>query len=260
VIKNRVEILKYFNPDLELYGLFGGDMAGYGKALATLDGDLRHIYKLKNIDNEWAWLHGDLAVLEWYEACGKDIDFDRVYLVEWDALVLEPLSDAFNHIPEDAIGLTRLCYLDQIKDWWYWTKESPHKEEWQEFMKRVVEKYDYKGRQKVSIFPLPVFPKKFLEEYSQIDVETVQAGGGEKPLVHDEIRAPLYAELLGFEMKDTGFFPKTKNKEKKFFNADNFMVKKWRILKELSKKKGRRVFHPYRGILELDLIAKYMKH
>jgi hypothetical protein len=259
IIENRLDILKYFNPDLDIYGLFGGDDRFFDWETGNIIEKTAHVYKLDMPYKGWAWVNGDLAMMQWFDNFGKSVQFDRLYLIEWDALILGSLNDIYRRVPIDAIGLTRINYLDVIKDTWHWTLRSPYKEQWQEFMKRGVAKHDYRGRQKVSLFGLPVFPRAFFEEYSNLELETITIDGIEKPLVHDEIRLPFYAEVLGYDMVDTGFSPKKKKDEKKYFNADNNIIKKRSILKELSIKDGRRVFHPYRNILELDLIYNYLK-
>lgn len=272
VVKNRIKLLKKYNPEIDIYGLFGGKEEDFPSMKRYLRRDLKNIYRVKPKYQGWMWLNGDLAVSEWYRKIGKDIDFDRVYLLEWDAIILASLKDAYKNIPKEGIGLTDLRSIEDAFEGWYWLNNEPWKGFWLELLNRVRKKYNYTGDEKVSIFGLPVFTKSFLENYSKVNIETTIYQKNIKEnrwdykylpeferkmvLCHDEIRLPLYAEILGYKMYDTGFLPKDKKEEEEYFNANGWEVKLTTILEEAKNPNGRKVFHPYRKIINLDELER----
>src|SRR5450759_351978 len=78
-------------------------------------------------------------------------------------------------------------------------------------------------------------PKSFLEKYSAIEIPE---------LGNDELRLPLFSQILGFKLYDTGlkkeWFDK---KEEEFFNCYKFYISSSSITKELARPSGRRAFH-----------------
>ena len=64
---------------------------------------------------------------------------------------------------------------------------------------------------------------------------------------HDEVRLPLFAQILGFGLADTGFYPRWMDPEiERVFNADSSEVDPALVASELAREAGRRVFHPCR--------------
>jgi hypothetical protein len=66
------------------------------------------------------------------------------------------------------------------------------------------------------------------------------------------LRLPLFGQILGYKLYDTGFYKNWFNaKEEKVFNCMAQDISLPAITKELSKTKGRRIFHPYRKIFKI---------
>lgn len=82
-----------------------------------------------------------------------------------------------------------------------------------------------------------VLPRAFLEKYTDISVPE---------LCQDELRLPLFSQILGFRLYDTGFY-----KEAGLFDWEREIATA-AIEKELLKPLGRRVFHPHYGVFSLD--------
>ena len=79
------------------------------------------------------------------------------------------------------------------------------------------------------------------EEYSKEEVPV---------LCHDEVRIPIIAQSLGYQLRDTGFFREWfSKKEFQFFNCNGTYISPEVIQRESSKPNGRRVFHPVREIV-----------
>ncbi len=243
VCKNKLELLQKFNPGIKVFGLFGGresELVAFKKVLKLY---LKNIYCIKGKSKYWKWANSDLAIRQWYKDYGKKLTFDVLHFIEWDMLLFAPISKLYKHIPKDGVGLTGLTKLKKIEKRWDWMYREPYRSRWAKLFEFVKDKYAYNKEPYACIGGGPCLPKKFLEKYAAIDVPE---------LAHDELRYPLFAQILGFKLYDTKFYRKFFDKnEERFFNAEKQDIKLSVIKKELSKSSGRRVFHPYRKVWRL---------
>lgn len=248
VCLNRIHLLNKYNPGIEIYGLYGGEKnASFYKN--KLKDHLEHFYSV-NKPEGWNWKNSDLAVRMWFKEYGKTVEFDTLHLIEWDMLLLDSLGSIYKQVPQGGIALTGLRPLREVDDKWDWLLEEPSKGEWKRLLELARSKFGYNDIPYASMGPGPSFPRSFLEKYSEIEVPE---------LAHDELRLPLFAQILGFKMFDTGFYKKWfNNEEKKFFNCKGREIKPEIIREELKKPNGRRVFHPYRKVF-LEETAKNQK-
>lgn len=247
VCKNHLDLLKKFNPEIKIYGLFGGSKKDLGKVRKIFDRKyLEKIYLIPNQDAKWKWQNGDLALIDWFKEVGNSIDFEMLHLVQWDLLMFDSIDKIYSKIPKNGIGLTGLVPLKKVEQKWDWTSEEPDKSEWNDLLNYAKKNFDYKKEPFASLGPGTCLPKKFLSEYSKIHVPE---------LVHDELRIPLFGQIFGFKLYDTGFYRSWFNsQEEKIFNCIPKDIKLGKIKEELAKKYGRKVFHPYRKIINLNLM------
>lgn len=249
VCVNRLKLLKRFNPHTNIYGLYGGLEQNHTKISKILKSYLEHSYCIQNKSKKWKWLHSDLSTNLWFRNYGKTLIFDRLYLIEWDLLLFDSLNNIYKHIPLEGIALTGLTDLKNVKSKWSWTNKEPYSQKWNELVEKVKKKYNYNQTLKASLGPGPCFPKKFLQKYSEMKLPET---------VNDELRLPLYTQILDFKLYDTGFYKKWfDTKEKKLFNCrKNMELSLANIEKELAKPNGRKVFHPYRKIFNINSSGK----
>ena len=94
-------------------------------------------------------------------------------------------------------------------------------------------------------------PRAFLAASEALDVPD---------LCHDELRLPLIAQLLGFPLFDTGFYPKWWDPEvEECFRADGAEIETAAIEREMARLGGRRVFHPCRRPLREHLLRRLLE-
>jgi hypothetical protein len=232
-------LLRYFNPGIEIYGLFGGEEKEFGKIREKLGDKFGHIYPITGKNSKWKWKNSDLALQLWYAEIGHRLAFDMLHVIEWDLIILKPLSELYSHIPEDGIGLSGLTLLKKIEATWPWTSKEPYKTEWRDLLLFVKEKYKYDSEPYACIAGGACFPRKYLEQYSTMNIPE---------LCNDELRMPLFAQILGFKLYDTGLYTWYDKNEEQFFNVEIQDIKTASIMNEFEKISGRRVFHPYRMI------------
>lgn len=242
VCQNRLSQLKKFNPDIAVYGLYGGSEDDPEGIQAALKSEFVSIYSLSGKSDEWKWEHSDLAVREWYSAIGKMLDFDMLHLLEWDLLLCDSLDKIYKNIP-NGVGLTGLVPLEAVQDGWSWTNKEPEKGEWEQLLSLAKEKFGYHDKPLASLGPGTCYSKSFLDNYSAIDVPEI---------CHDELRLPLFTQILGVPIYDTGFVRKWFDAEDRmYFNCRNEDIQLETIQKELANPHGRRVFHPVRCTVNL---------
>ncbi|MDR1169521.1 MAG: hypothetical protein LBK97_01640 [Prevotellaceae bacterium] len=52
---NRLQILKFYNPDVPVYGIYGGDESELSEFKYVLNSYCEDIYTVKNRSGEWKW-------------------------------------------------------------------------------------------------------------------------------------------------------------------------------------------------------------
>ena len=231
-------MLKKYNPGIEIYGLYGfADRRIYLEAKRSLRDEIIGIYYNKKKTKEWYKRNFDLATRDWFMNFGKEIDFDVLHIIEWDMLLFDSIEKLYSKVPESGVGLTGLRPIKEVEAIWDRTAEEPDRSLWKGFLSLVRKKYNYKGEPYGCIGPGTTLPREFLEEYSRVNPPET---------VHDELRVPVFAQILGFKLYDTGFYPKWCDKKvQETFNALPVEIKLSVIKRELLKKNGKRIFHPY---------------
>ena len=244
ICRNRARLLRTLNPGLEIHGLFGGDPEKLEEARHALGAELDSLYLLRHPDREWKWKNTDLAVRSWYRDAGAELEFDVVHSVQWDLLLLAPLSVLYRGVPGESLGLSGITTVDAIADRWHWTQNEPHRSELVQLKDLVRYRFGYDAPFRACLGPGYCLPRKFLDAYARADVPE---------LGHDEIRLPLFASILGFDASDTGFYPRWFDTlEERFFNAASDDIDERLIRLELARPRGRRAFHPFRREFALN--------
>lgn len=243
VCKNRLELLKKFNPNISIYGLYGGKISDYKQFKTKLSPYLKNICCIKNRSKDWKWKNSDLAINLWYKKIGNSVPFDMLHIIEWDLLLLDALDKIYKKIPKNGIGLTALTLLQNVENKWSWTSNDPEKSEWSNLLNFAKKKFDYRQKPFASLGPGACLPKSFIEKYRSLEFPEI---------CHDELRLPLFGQILKYKLYDTEF---CKNwfdaKDEKIFNCMGKNIGSAAIKKEFDKPTGRRVFHPYRKIFEI---------
>ena len=240
--RNHIELLRFFNPGLPVYGLYGGREWLAGHFQRGLSGLLDGFYTARGERRLWKWQNGDLLVRRWFQEVGHQIGFDMLHVVEWDLVLLDSITNLYRHIPAGGIGLTALRPLREMELVWHWTTAEPHKSEWRELLAHVRQTYGYQGEPQFCLGPGFCLPRAFLEGYARLQVPE---------LAHDELRLPLYGQVLGHELYRTGFCPGLPPKGMRVFNCARQPIRPQVVQAELGRADGHRAFHPVRFALRV---------
>jgi len=239
ICKNRLEILRKHNPDMKIYGLFGGQQSEAKKFKQYLGEYLDDFYVSPSKDSRWKWINGDLMILDWYKKRGKKMDWDSIAVVQWDALVFVSLRKYFGNIKKGQILLSGLKVLDKATEMrWHWTRpDKKERKNYLNFLEYIRKKYGYAGKPLSCLFIFQIFPRIFFEKYLMVKNRAVGML---------EYKVPIYANIfkIKFFKKDIGVWWFQK-KSKKPLNAETLEISKNYIESELKKKNGWRIFHPY---------------
>jgi hypothetical protein len=240
VCRSRIALLRELNPGVAVYGLFGGEQRALrvvGRRLLDLDG----LYSSRE-GARWNWQHGDLVLADWYRDVGSRIPFDVVHLIEWDLLLVEPLETLYASVPQGAVGLTALTPISELEQEWTWLRREENRGQWETLLARARAEWDYDGTPYGCLGPGSCFPRSFLEAYGAIDPPS---------LCNDELRLPLFAQILGFPIVDTRLRgPWRGEREDPFFHFRDRDIELSAIEAELAKPDGWRAFHPVRTRLD----------
>lgn len=249
ICANRLDLLHRFNPGAGIIGLWGGHRSRLQEAQQALASRLEYIWDIPVESPLWKWRHADLSLLMWYRHEGRRTPFDMLHLMEWDLLPLASLDRIYGEKGRNGVALTGLTPVERIQHDWYWTSVEPYATQWRRLQEHVRNRYGWQGPYFACQGPANAFSKAFLERYSQEEIPE---------LVHEELRIPLYAQALGFEVVG---LPRIYReimdpKAMKFFNCEKLPIRERTIRWELLKPWGRRVFHPYRKPWEVSLFHR----
>jgi hypothetical protein len=237
-------LLRTLNPDVPIYGLFGGPRRVPGRALRMLVGlDALHS---SSEPARWNWLHSDLAAAAWFREVGHRLPFDVLHVVEWDLLLLAPLESLYASVAEGSVGLTALTPTSELEQEWTWLRRESNRREWEALLTRARSEWGYDGTPHGCLAGGSCFPRSFLEAYAAIDPPV---------LCNDELRLPLFAQILGFPLADTRLRgPWRGERDHPLFHFRAADVSLEAIKAELAKPGGWRAFHPVRRRLDRAMI------
>lgn len=240
VCKNRLEILKKYNPDLKIFGLYGGAHENEELYKSELGTYLDDFYTSPSTDSEWKWFNGDIVLLDWYKKRGINLeDWDSVAVVQWDMLILDSLWNQFPNIKKDEIFISGMRELSKEKEVeWNWTRpENKERKRYKSFLSHIQKMYGYTQRVWSCLFMQQILPRSFFETLLNIDHYDVGFLEYKVPTYIKIFDLPVYEKDVGVCWSgDTREYP---------MNARPEEIQKEYIEDELTKKDGWRMFHPY---------------
>lgn len=254
--KERIRILQRFNSDTPIYGLYGGPKEKFDEAKAVLSDFLVNLQISSGDDRKYKWFHADQILKEWFLNYGKGLDFTFLYDYESDILTLKPLDEIYPRIGEKTIALSGVEKLEDVREGWNWTSKYPYKKAFEELCRFMGSTYGVKSPTWASLGPGPYFPKSFLEDFSSAKQpeELIEQ-------VISEIMYPYYAEVLGYEIVNTGLHPRWSDIKagEKYFNCNNISIEKETIIAEAQKPDGVQAFHPVKYSITLEEVMSWLE-
>jgi len=169
VCVNRLEILRFFNPDAAIYGLYGGENAQAEDFRRALDGYLDDFFAFPDgHSGEWKWLNVDQMITEWHRVRGRRLPWDTVFVVAWDMVVVGKLEALFSDLKPGEILLSGLRPVREIERWWYHVNRLnvPARAAYLAFLERMRNEHDFTGEPLACLLVIACYPRAFLDRYS----------------------------------------------------------------------------------------------
>jgi len=273
VCRNRLQLLKQYNPDSKIFGLYGGPKEEEDMFKEELKAYFDDFYSLAGLDGFWIWIHNDLSMLKWYEARGKDLEWDSVVICQWDMLAFESFEKVFAGIKKDEIYLPNFGRMKKAwEDSWYWTSKEHYEKALKEkpinlpymrgnllaFKKLIAEKYQYTKKPFIGMIMFGVIPRLYFEKFKTVEQKEIGFLEYKVPTYAKIFKIPVFNKYLGEYrlIPHKGFLNRIRNR---FFNRTNRCsmnalkrpIRPHYIRQELKKKNGWRVFHPYFEVFDL---------
>lgn len=188
--ENRLLLLRQHNPEARIYGLYGGDPSQAHVFQARLGKHLDDFYTFDQPrDAHWKWYHGDQMIVHWYRERGVQLEWDSLFIAQWDMLVFGHLDKLFAGLKQGEMLFSGLRPVREVDPWWWYIREnSPEREEYFRFLDFVRETYGFGGDPLCGEFIVICLPRTFIERYAEI---------ANPELGFLEYKIPIYAQIFG---------------------------------------------------------------
>jgi hypothetical protein len=194
------------------------------------------IFSLAEYAPGWKWRFGDLAVRQWFINVGSRVPFDVAHVIEWDLLLCRPLDVMYSHIAVDSIGLTGIRRVKDVEHFHPFISQEPMSLEWKNLLHWAKSNHAYALEPLLCLGPGYCVPRSFLESFSKFVMPEMSM---------DELRLPLAAQILGFNLSDTRLCRSFHMEDEvRVFNTVKQEVLLSTVVQELEQMRGRRAFHP----------------
>jgi hypothetical protein len=249
---NRVQLIRTFNPQVEVFGFFGGRLSETRPAQDYFRGVLKDVFSMQDKPALWKWGNQDLAIRAWHAEVGKNAEFDMLHFLEWDLVLFASLDELFGHVGPDTLGLTALTPIANIERDWLWTGIEPFRTDYVDLIHSVETEFKYNGQPQACFGVGGCYPRTFLDKYVAAPLPEI---------THNEIRLPLFAQILGYQLVDNGLSKGVFCEESEYaiFNVQRQEISVETMCSQLADPKGRRGFHPYYSILDIDRTTKCLR-
>lgn len=222
ICENRINNLNIKNPDIDIYGI-GEYVENYERLYKS---GMEHIHTIEDKSSRWKWLNGDLVIKRWFNDYGHTINFDRLYLVEWDMLLTDKINNIYPELSDDTVGLTG--YDKNLNNQWFNGRYDEINYIRQYF--KSNNNFNINNRINSIILPGLTVPKSFIELYNSFNIPKVG---------NDEIRISSVAEYSDYKIKPTELY------NNKYFNCSNSEISN----KDIKKDNNIKAYHSTTNIL-----------
>ncbi len=253
ICENRLRLMRKYNPDVPIYGFYGGDPSDSKLYSSSLSRYLDDFYEFEEQrDASWKWQNGDLMLADWFKYRGKSLSWDTIVVVQWDMLVIGPIYKIFSMLKKDEILISGLRPVSEVQQWGWVAEDQPERRErYLEFLQYLKLKYNFKQDPLCCLFLVACLPRKFMEKYSQIE---------NRELGFFEYRIPIYAQVFDTPLcMQHPFTPWWDRVEPmrwdSILRAVGIPISEYTIYKNLLLRRGARIFHPYHDVFP---VAKFL--
>jgi hypothetical protein len=245
ICADRVSLLRHKNPGTPIYVLYGGSAQGAAdmeKAIACFIDDFWMFDQQRSA--RWKWENGDRLIARWFACRGYSLDWDNIFVAQWDMLITTSIESLIGERPDHAAVFTGLLPLDEVRSWWKWSRGYRKKLRLAIFRARLILIERYFGPIFTAPFIIVFVSRCYVRRLSKIVM----------PLLgFIEYRCPTFAAAWGYNLWTTDQLeayrqanPNTTSipENRKIISASKVPVSNQIIRDETMKDNGSRVFHP----------------
>jgi hypothetical protein len=245
VCVNRAEWLRRDNPGTQIYCLFGGeleDAEGFRRALSGLIDDFYIFSETWPPDRKW--VHGDQMLAHWYLERGHSLEWDTIFLAQWDLALLTSVQTVCGSLKADELLLPGLRPISEIESFYNWIKPGHDRKRYEDFRRDLEESYRFPDEPLCCMFLAAALPRSFLQRYSS---EVTDNG-------FLEYKIPIYAQIWGHgfchdhSIKATWTHERKRGRWHRFWatvHSEKAPVRSVVVALNRLLPWGQRVFHPY---------------
>jgi len=235
---SRLRVLRHLNPDVPLYGIYGGASENEGQ-FEEVRGLLDDSWSASGLGTpRWRWLNLDKVVGEWFVARGRELEWDWLFEHQMDLLCARPIRDLLQGLSADEVLIADPPRTHTELLWSQWPWVCMGIGDLSQFMQaieaRVGASVDLFGGNIVYC----AVPRRFVEIY-QPYLE------GLPGLM--EYRMPTCARLLGFRFAAGGWQPERDTGHLTFSKQP---IPAEEVVAQLGRADGARLFHRVPQALE----------
>jgi len=239
--RERLRLLRHFNPDVPIYGLYGGPPEDWDDARRSVEDAVVHLHTWSAVDPYWKWLHTDLAVKEWFRAYGHAIPFDLLYEYDYDMLVCAPLHEVYPPLPANGLAFTAVRRTESMANRSQWIAHPEYRPSYLAFCDHLAGRYGVDSIEHIILGPGPLLTRRFLTAFCQLE---------DCDLVLNEISYPAFAQALGFTLVDNRFY---NEESERLFHCWGGSID-WKDIESELRSGLRRAFHPVKDRVTLEQV------
>lgn len=234
--------LRRLNPDVKIFAYYTGSPENRVTAAEAVEGFVDDYYAFPfDRPARWRWQHFDQMLVVWFEKRGRELEWDTVFLVQWDMLVAAPIQKIYPELMPNQALLTPVRCMSEIEDTWF--HAQPENSDLQGFRHWLKVRFGYNDE----IYATPVviagLPRCFF-------VAALDRGYPETGYI--EYTLPTMMYVYGIEVAYDTRYEVWWNPESVegcrpvgcTVSVDQVQIPRSQMYEELSRADGNRIFHP----------------
>lgn len=101
---HRLRIFRELNPFLKIYGICTAGVSQKSR-FQIVEDQCDHLWYLPDHDAKWCWYNLDKVACMWFEEVGRSLNFEKILVVDWDLLLLEPVDRWLDQVGENEVKI-----------------------------------------------------------------------------------------------------------------------------------------------------------
>ena len=233
----RLKLMRSLNPDVSFYGICTDRPENAHKFKPVLD-ELDDGWFFPFVDPKWHWHNLDKVVCSWFVNRGVNLPFDRLLVLDWDVLLLGPVSAWTNEVDKNTAKFIHVWKNVQPETNHWTSSENP---QFVNFRSRFMEKNGVEPVLYNSFLFAYVVPREALLDCAQ---EVLGYSG------YCEYRLPTILRSFGYHLEN---LPRPQDWGR-MANVNGRSISRKVIRAEMARPDGYRLFHPvYEPYRSVDL-------